>query len=312
MARRIPPLNPLRVFEVVARTQNLTTAALELHVTQSAVSRQIAVLEAYLDKKLFRRGPHGVTLTRVGIAYAEQIIPAFEDIARATENLAKNEDSVRVRTHTSFAAKWLIPHLRDFEQLHPHVKVHVITVLPDVDYDYDREPVDMSILQGTGQWPRVQAEFLFRDEIEPVCAPAYLERIAGAARSPEKLLGHRLLVSRNRRRDWDEWLAAAGLAAHAASAEREVYGISVLTWQAAIDGLGIAMGQLPHLAREVQSGALVRPFGLAVPRGTAHYIVGSSMERETRPARVFRDWLLEAVRGDVPDSARAAPGAPAE
>jgi LysR family glycine cleavage system transcriptional activator len=305
-------LNPLRVFEVVARTQNLTTAAQELHVTQSAVSRQIAVLEAYLDKKLFRRSPHGVTLTRVGAAYAEQIIPAFADIARATEGLAKNEDSVRVRTHTTFAAKWLIPHLRDFERLQPHVKVHVITVLPDVDYDYDREPVDMSILQGTGQWPRVQAEFLFRDEIEPVCSPAYLERIPGAAEAPEKLLGHRLLVSRNRRRDWDEWLGVTGMTAQAAGAEREVFSISVLTWQAAIDGLGLAVGQLPHLAHELESGALVRPFARTVPRGTAHYILGSSLERETRPARVFRDWLLEAVRADVAPSALANAAPPSE
>ncbi|HKB53002.1 MAG TPA: LysR family transcriptional regulator, partial [Ramlibacter sp.] len=89
MARRIPPLNPLRVFEVVARTGNLTLAAHELHVTQSAVSRQIGVLERYLGVELFRRERRGVTLTRKGRSYAEQVVPAFETIAGATERLLK-------------------------------------------------------------------------------------------------------------------------------------------------------------------------------------------------------------------------------
>ena len=89
MARRIPPLNPLHVFEVVARTLNLTAASRELHVTQSAVSRQIAALEAYLGIGLFRRERHGVALTPAGQAYAEQVVPAFEAIAIATERLTR-------------------------------------------------------------------------------------------------------------------------------------------------------------------------------------------------------------------------------
>ena len=109
-------MNPLRVFEVVARTENLTTAALELHVTQSAVSRQIGVLETYLGVELFRRERHGVALTRAGHSYAEQVVPAFKSIADATENLIKgtSQGALKVRTYTTFAAKWLIPRLGEF------------------------------------------------------------------------------------------------------------------------------------------------------------------------------------------------------
>lgn len=100
MVRRIPPLNPLRVFETVARTENLTLAAQQLHVTQSAVSRQIAALEEYLGLQLFRRERHGVSLTRAGQSYAEQILPAFDLIADATDKLTKasRQGALRLRT----------------------------------------------------------------------------------------------------------------------------------------------------------------------------------------------------------------------
>ena len=108
MSRRIPPLNPLKVFEAVARTENLTGAAHELHVTQSAVSRQIAVLESYLGVDLLRRQRHGVSLTRVGRAFADQIVPAFSVIASATEELLSASDAgvLTVRTYTTFAVNW--------------------------------------------------------------------------------------------------------------------------------------------------------------------------------------------------------------
>jgi LysR family glycine cleavage system transcriptional activator len=89
MTRRIPPLNPLRVFEAVARTQSLTLAARELHVTHSAVSRQSGTLETYLGVQLFTRGRRGVALTRLGRSYADEVLPAFGLIAAATEHLVR-------------------------------------------------------------------------------------------------------------------------------------------------------------------------------------------------------------------------------
>src|SRR6218665_1184700 len=104
MIRRIPPLNPLRVFEVVARTQNLTAAAAELNVTQAAGSRQIATLETSLGMELLRRERHGVSLTRAGHSYAQQLLPAFEQIASAARGLVKGSGGggLRGRTYTTF------------------------------------------------------------------------------------------------------------------------------------------------------------------------------------------------------------------
>lgn len=295
MARRIPPLNPLRVFEVVARTQNLTAASKELHVTQSAVSRQIGVLESYLGVELFRRERHGVTLTRLGTSYAEQVTPAFESIAAATDRLVRrtSQGTLRVRTYTTFAAKWLIPRLHDFQRQHPDIDVRITNGVPDVDFD--RDAVDLAIQFGNGNWPRLKADLLFFDEIEPVCSPRFLAENKSWKQHPESLLAKRLLVSHYRRSDWDDWLSFTALAEHAAQAERMSFSSSVLTWQAALDGLGIAMGQTALLGPELETGRLVQPFKRPVHSGSGYYLVRSGVDRQARTSRVFRDWLLEAA-----------------
>lgn len=296
MARRIPPLNPLRVFEVVARTQNLTAAAQELHVSQSAVSRQLAALETYLGVELFRRERHGVTLTRVGAAYAAKVIPAFEEIGAATDKLLRNtaQGVLRVRTYTTFTAKWLIPRLPDFRNRHPDIEVVVTNAVPDVDFD--RDPVDMAIQFGDGHWPRVQLDLLFPDEIEPVCSPAYLAAQLPEGGNPELLLRSRLLVSHYRSADWNDWLEATGRPGAAAGAERMSFSTSVLTWQAALDGLGMAIGQTSMLSSEIEKGTLVRPFGQPVQRDKAYYLVRPASQRYSRKVDSFRDWLLETAR----------------
>lgn len=292
MVRRIPPLNPLRVFEVVARTENLTVAAQQLHVTQSAVSRQIGVLESYLGIQLFRRERHGVSLTRAGRSYADQILPAFETIADATDNLTKGarQGELRVRTYTTFAAKWLIPKLGLFRSQYPQIEVRISSGVPTVDFD--RDAVDVAIQFGDGRWPHVQTDLLFRDEIEPVCSPAFLAQHAPNPNYPESLLRQRLLISHYRRTDWDIWLQAMEYADLAQQAERMTLGSTILCWQAAIDNLGIAIGQQTLLSQEFSSGQLVRPFHKPLSRTQAYYLVRPEQQRETRKVQVFRDWLL--------------------
>lgn len=294
MVRRIPPLNPLHVFEVVARTENLTAAAQQLHVTQSAVSRQIGVLESYLGVQLFRRERHGVSLTRVGQGYADQILPAFEAIADATDALTQSsrQGALRVRTYTTFAAKWLIPKLGEFRAQHPNIEVRISSGVPDVDFD--RDPVDVAIQFGNGRWPHVQTDLLFRDEIEPVCSPSFLARHAPNPRYPESLLRQRLLVSHYRRTDWDVWLQAMDLGEPAQQSEHMTFGSTILCWQAAVESLGMAIGQNALLAAEFSSGQLVRPFDKPLLREPAYYLVRPQRQRETRKVQVFRDWLLQA------------------
>ena len=292
---RIPPLNPLRVFEVVARLQNLTLAAQELHVSQSAVSRQLATLESYLGVELFRREHRGVTLTRAGAAYAKRVAPAFAEIAAATDGLLQNMSHkvLRVRTYTTFTAKWLIPRLEDFHARHPNIEVIVSNGVSEVDFD--RDAADVAIQFGLGGWPRVKEDVLFTDEIEPVCSPEYLDKNMSRHGKLEDLLKGRLLVSKYRKTDWTDWLEANGLSAAAAHSERMGFSTSILTWQAALDGLGIAIGQSALLQTEFNKGLLVRPFRRPLQRSMSYYLLRPQEQRFSRRVAVFRDWLLETA-----------------
>lgn len=289
---KIPPLNPLKVFEVVARTSNLTTAANELRVSQSAVSRQIAVLEEYLGVQLFTRERVGVRLTEVGEAYAQRIGPAFEEISEATKFITQkySDNVIRLRTYTTLTARWLIPRLPRFNVQYPDVEVTIEN--SSAPLDFGTEQCDLAIVFGDGNWPDADASLLLEDVIEPVCSPAFLESALGSARLLEALHGKRLLISKYRKNDWPAWLAHAGLSDVYNKAEKMIFSSSILTWQAAMDGLGIAIGQQHMLDADIQSGRLVRPFSNPLKTGKGHYLVTPSLQRYSGKIASFKDWLL--------------------
>lgn len=298
---KIPPLNPLKVFEVVARTSNLTTAASELRVSQSAVSRQIAVLEEYLGVQLFTRERVGVRLTEVGEAYAQRIGPAFEDISEATKFITQkySDNVIRLRTYTTLTARWLIPRLPRFKVQYPDVEVMIEN--SSAPLDFGAEQCDLAIVFGDGNWPDADATLLLEDVIEPVCSPAFLDAAHGGVRLLEALRSKRLLVSKYRKQDWPAWLAHAGLGDGFDKAEKMIFSSSILTWQAAMDGLGIAIGQSQMLDADIKAGRLVRPFASPLKTGKGHYLVTPSLQRYSGKIASFKDWLLhEAALTEAP------------
>lgn len=298
---KIPPLNPLKVFEVVARTSNLTNAANELRVSQSAVSRQIAVLEEYLGVQLFTRERVGVRLTEVGEAYARRIGPAFEEISEATKFITQkySDNVIRLRTYTTLTARWLIPRLPRFNVQYPDVEVMIEN--SSAPLDFGTEQCDLAIVFGDGNWPDADASLLLEDVIEPVCSPAFLDSTLGGVRLLEALRGKRLLVSKYRKNDWPTWLAHAGMSDVFHKAEKMIFSSSILTWQAAMDGLGIAIGQQHMLDADIQSGRLVRPFSSPFRTGKGLYLVTPSLQRYSSKIASFKDWLLhEAEQTQTP------------
>jgi len=293
---KIPPLNPLKVFEVVARTSNLTSAAVELRVSQSAVSRQIGVLEEYLGVQLFTRERVGVKLTEVGKSYAQKIKPAFEQISEATDLITRkySDNRIRLRTYTTLTARWLIPRLPHFKARHPEVEVLIVN--SNAPLDFSAEQCDLAIVFGDGHWPGAEATLLLEDVIEPVCSPALLESGQGDASIEKVLRGKRLLVSKYRKSDWPTWLAHVGMDMAFEQAEKMVFSSSILTWQAATDGLGIAIGQTHILNADIRAGRLVCPFSRPLKTGKGHYLVTPAVQRYSGKIAAFKNWLIEEAR----------------
>jgi LysR family glycine cleavage system transcriptional activator len=287
----IPPLNPLRVFEVAARLESFTAAATELGVTQSAVSRQIATLEAALDTQLFVRERHGVMLTKEGRSYRDGIAPAFTMIRAASAALRNPKaEPLRLRIYTTFAAKWLIKRLPRFQELHPKISVRLDASVENVNFA--RDEVDLAIQFGRGEWRGVEKRLLIRDVIQPVCSPKFL-RSHPELRSIDRLRGQHLLHSHYRRKDWTDWLASVGRPDM--RSDGTLYPNSMLAYEAAIEGIGIAMGQTFLLKDDIAAGTLVPLFDHPLTRSLAYFAIWRKGAVQNRKVASFLKWLTQEI-----------------
>ena len=292
---RLPSLNGLRAFEAAARHLSFTLAAAELNVTQTAISHLIRRLEDELGVRLFVRQNRALTLTPQGIAYLPGVRAAFQDLRLATEQLIGDDDGkvLTISTLTSLAAKWLLPRLPDFQSAHPDIDVRITTTTNLVDFGKDN--VDAAIRYGRGQWPGLRADWLMAEELFPVCSPALMKGDR-PLRQPKDVADHTLLHTSGYIEDWRLWLTAAGLPSEIMSNPGLTFDYSFLTVQAAIDGLGIAMGRTAFVETDIARGRLVVPFRITLPSDAGFYLVCPANAADKPKIAVFRKWLIESAR----------------
>lgn len=289
----IPPLNALRVFESVARLKSFSKAADELHVSQSAVSRQISLLESYLDVQFFHRDRAGIRLTELGQQYFDGIQPAFERIIVATRGLSAQlgDEPLRIRVYSTFAARWLMHRLPKLQKSHPDLRIRITTAIAPVDFSSER--VDASIQLGEGNWEGLRADFLFGDELRPVCRPKLVSGMP-TGRAPADALKHRLIHSHYRKQDWQDWFASAGIEY---SMEEDPFMLpsSLLAYQAAQDGLGIAIAQTRMVEQELRAGTLIYFCEHTFARDLGYYLVSQPNSPLKNKIARFREWLIGEI-----------------
>jgi LysR family transcriptional regulator, glycine cleavage system transcriptional activator len=296
MTARLPSLNGLRAFEAAARHLSFTLAASELNVTQTAISHQIRRLEEELGIRLFVRQNRALALTPEARDYLPGVRAAFNDLRLATDRLLRKDDDkvLTVSTLASLAAKWLLPRLTDFQEHHPGIDVRITTSTSLVDFQ--RDNVDAAIRYGRGQWPGLRADWLMADELFPVCSPSLLHG-GKPLRSPEDLKSHMLLHTSNANSDdWRLWLTAAGLPADIARQPGVTFDMIFMTIQAAIDGIGVAMGRTSYVRDDIAKGRLVVPFKIALPADAGFYLVAPEGRREAPKLAAFREWMIAATQ----------------
>ncbi|MEY9750424.1 LysR family glycine cleavage system transcriptional activator [Bradyrhizobium japonicum] len=299
MTARLPSLNGLRAFEAAARHLSFTLAASELNVTQTAISHQIRRLEEELGIRLFVRQNRALALTPEARDYLPGVRAAFNDLRLATDRLLRKDDDkvLTVSTLASLAAKWLLPRLTDFQEQHPGIDVRITTSTSLVDFQ--RDNVDAAIRYGRGQWPGLRADWLMADELFPVCSPSLL-RGDKPLRQPEDLKGYPLLHTSNANSDdWRLWLTAAGLPGDIARQPGITFDMIFMTIQAAIDGIGVAMGRTSYVQDDIAKGRLVVPFKIALPADAGFYLVAPEGRREAPKLLAFREWMIAATQNKV-------------
>lgn len=294
MATVLPSLTGLRAFEAAARHLSFTRAAAELNVTQTAISHLIRRLEEQLGVKLFVRRNRALALTREGQAYLPSVSSAFDDLRRATERLrrSENDGSLTLSTTASLAAKWLVQRVAAFQDAHPGIEIRITTSSHLVDFE--REDVDMAVRYGRGNWPGLRTDWLMAEDMFPVCSPSLLSG-DNPLRKPEDLERHTLLHATVSREDWQLWLTAAGLPVSFAQRRGLSFDQSFMAIQAAVDGLGVALGRTRYVEDDIAAGRLVVPFDVVLPADAGFYIVSPEATADTPKIALFRDWLIGSV-----------------
>src|SRR6202020_667926 len=299
MVARLPSLNGLRAFEAAARHLSFTAAATELNVTQTAISHQIRRLEAELGIRLFVRQNRSLTLTPEAREYLPGIRAAFNDLRLATDRLLR-KDGDRVLTVSplaSFAGKWLLPRLSSFQQAYPEIDVRTPSSTSLVDFR--RDDVDAAIRYGRGHWVGLRADWLTADELFPVCSPALLKGDK-PLQSPQDLAHHTLLHSSGGYDDdWRLWLTAAGQPSDISKQRGLSFDLILMTVQAAIDGLGVALGRTTYVEGDIAKGRLVVPFKMALPADAGFYLVSPQARAESPKLSAFSQRLLTSVQGGL-------------
>ncbi|HYC57009.1 MAG TPA: transcriptional regulator GcvA [Candidatus Binatia bacterium] len=286
----MPRLGALEVFEAAGRLGSFQAAAALLHVTPSAVSRQIQSLEDELGVPLFHRLHRGVRLTEEGAIYLGEVQTALSRIARATERLVGDEPEGRLRLSVlpSFAGNWLLPRLGDFEAQHPRVAIEMRAT---TDYaDFERDDVDAAIRFGTGPWPGLHNEPLLELRFFPVCTP----QIAQSLREPGDLARQRLLHESHVPYAWPQWLKVAGVEGLAAAQDR-TFDNAQLVLDAAMAGQGVALTTQILAERHLSQGQLVRPFAQEAPSQATYHFVCRRSDLQRPALRALHRWIVTAM-----------------
>lgn len=284
-----PPIASLRSFEAVARLGSVTLAAKELHVTHSAISQQIKVLEEMVGLKLFIRHGRGVQINEDGRLYALQVREALHHIADATRlvQVKPRRQELMLAMVPSFGSHWLVPRLERFRATYPHISLRIQASLAIASMQ--QEGIDMAIRMGKGDWEGMESHYLFADELIVVAAPSYNDGVL--PQTPSEIAKNKIIFSME---SWKTWCINAGL-------EREIVpgGLCIndsnLVLEAVRLGKGIALERRSLVQDALSRGELVQLTPFTAPYPWPYWLVSPQAAEQKTEAVLFKAWLDEEV-----------------
>jgi LysR family transcriptional regulator, regulator of gene expression of beta-lactamase len=289
MVRQFLPLNGLRAFEASARHLSFTRAAIELCVTQAAVSQQVKGLEKRLGVSLFQRLPRGLKITAEGEALLPTVTSSFDQMATTLDRIEAGQvrELLFLGVVGTFAVGWLLPRLKAFQKQHPFIDVRVSTNNNRVDMA--AEGLDFAIRFGQGSWHGTDAFRLFEAPLSPLCTP----KLAETLKTPADLIEATLLRS-YRADEWSNWFAAAGVMPAAQVNAGIVFDTSLGMMEAALQGLGVALAPPSMFSRHLASGAIIQPFPVTISLGS-YWLTRLQSKPPTPAMQAFSDWMFESI-----------------
>lgn len=302
----LPPVPDLLAFEAVARHASVSRAAGELHLTQSAVSRQVRQLEQQLGIALFHRVRQRVVLTDAGRVYAPDVRVILQQLSDATQKVMSLQGGgglLNLAVLPTLGTRWLIPRMADFAARYPEVTVNFAA--RNEPFDFAQEPFDIAVHFGTPHWAGAVCEYMMHEEVVPVCSPGYQQSMA--ITNVADLTRATLLQQTSRPTQWAEWFERKGLSTPLTLRGPRFEQFAMIA-QAAVSGLGAALVPRFLVEAELATGALVTLFRSGpdtafTPPGTepapAYYLVYPESRAQAPLIRAFRDWILAQCGGAI-------------
>lgn len=291
----LPRLDYLVTFQIAAELESFAATAKELNVSETAISRKMKLLEQHFDCALFVRGHRSVQLTEQGRKLLNGVTPALTGIARISQEMMTDHapTTVRMSATNSVSSLWLMPRLRKFRQANRNITISLMS--SDLDTECLTEDYDLTILRGDGNWPGFDARLLFGETVFPVCAPGYLENHVTIPGTRD-LLDHALIEVSNNHTEWLNWKTWLARKGHDPELVRHSTFVNTypLAIQAAVDGLGIALGWGHLVDHHLQAGNLIRPLGAELVRtNSGYYLLTRQGSKPPAESEVVAKWLLQ-------------------
>jgi LysR family transcriptional regulator, glycine cleavage system transcriptional activator len=308
LRRLAPPLHLLRSFSTVVRFGGVSRAAEALHLTQGAVSKQVKELEAWVGVPLFSRNRKRLALTPAGEQYEKAVRALLAQLEAATLELITSDDGggvLHLSSLPTFGAKWLIPRLPAFQQLHPQITLQFV---PYVDsYDFHRPELDCSILFGDGHWPGAHAHYLTGNDVALIAPrPAVADWRIESARD---VAGYALLRHLTVPEAWLRWSETHGVSGIDPLAGPPFDQFQTMI-RAVMAGMGLALVPRCLVQDEISAGLVREPLADGGYRSELGYwFCYPERRNQLHALDCFRRWLLGCAdatpAGGAPASAPA-------
>lgn len=296
MSRDVPPLNVLAAFESAARHHSFSRAAQELHVTDSAISHRIRLLEEHVGEKLFLRTRGGLTLTGKGTHYLSAVQDALATLKAASARFANDERKVvRISIGPALARNWLVGRLGEFYRIHADIDLEISATKLSGNKAYGLKSGECDIAMRYGadeDWVGYEAVKLLEGNLFPVCSPAY-RKLQGGLKRPKDLSNALLL--RLPGQPWKPWFAAAGLTCEEPMTG-PVFSDADLMLDAAVNGQGVALARSMLVGEHLSSGRLVIPFDISIPAVSSYFAIYLREASHRTEITTLIEWLRLVAR----------------
>ncbi|MEL2243438.1 LysR substrate-binding domain-containing protein [Leclercia adecarboxylata] len=277
MSHRAFPLTAVEAFIVTARHLNLTHAAIEMCLTQGAVSRKIAALEGWFGFPLFERHARGLRLSSQGSALLPDLRASYEQVLTVADQARAQQTVVRLKVPTC-AMRWLVPRLLQVEREQPELQI-ALTTTNDHSVNFKTESYDAAIVFGTHL---SAGDLLFEEALTPVISPL---RQGSAVESLT------FLHPTRDKTDWSLWLEKQAVQSPVMH-KNQHFDTMDLAITAAIQGLGVAIADETLVAEDIRAGRLVRPYASSIKTGASYRLVLRESRGKAAGLAAFRECLL--------------------